>query len=125
MCNFSSYTEMIKQFPMSPYPYKYAAFSEGKPRKLQFRQVLAYWLDEAGWSAHKLAKECTELAVKKNWQAKVTEADLYAYLKGRCSPKIDKLSLLSEVTELPFDLITGYKLPSEQSSGMAITRRVA
>lgn len=93
-----------------PEEYKYLLIehrvTKKKDENIILRKRLNDFIDTHNISAHQLGKMCSFYGSIQG--INFGRTTIYAYLRGDCSPKIDRLIVLSEVMGVPVEYLTGY-----------------
>lgn len=89
-------------------PYKYDAYSHGRPRKATFGEVLSKYLADTGMTQKTFAARCNYMAEKLGYLCRISACSISAYTRDVFCPKSDRLDIISKVTGMSKEELTGY-----------------
>lgn len=76
------------------------------------------WLDQTGITQAELARACN--AYGRHYNTQFTPSNINAYVHNRCTPKMDKMTVLCKVMGVSLSWLTGYG-----SSELIVVRRIS
>jgi len=92
---------------MSYYPMTWQKIEHNHTRRYSTTDKrIMLWCEMTGISRYQLAQACSMYG--HTYKVGFKPSMIYAYAKGRCQPKIDKLTVMSKVMGVPITWLTGY-----------------